>query len=130
MDRPKEVMLIDDNEPTNFIHKRIVTKVKPKANIIVHQKAREALSTLREGEAKPELIFLDINMPGMDGWQFLKEYESLEEEMKNSIIIVMLTTSLNPDDVTKSKNYASINGFENKPLTTDKLERILDTFFD
>lgn len=130
MERPKEVMLIDDNEPTNFIHKRIVAKVKPKAKIIVHNKAREALNTLKEGDIKPELIFLDINMPGMDGWQFLKEYESLEEKKKNSIIIVMLTTSLNPDDVAKSMQYSSINGFENKPLTPQKLEKIFNQFFD
>lgn len=130
MERPKTVMLIDDNSPTNFIHKKIVTKVKPNADIFVFEKAREALLNLKTTDLPPEIIFLDINMPGMDGWEFLKEYEKLEASKKQSIIIVMLTTSLNPEDETKAKNYSSINAFEHKPLTKEKLEDMFSKYFN
>lgn len=130
MDKPKVVMLIDDNEPTNFIHKIIVKKVKPTTSILVHDTANEALDYLKEADTPPEIIFLDINMPGMDGWEFLDAYEKTEEVKNKSIIIVMLTTSLNPADVEKSKQYASISGFEHKPLTTEKLEDMFAKFFN
>ncbi|WP_405564941.1 response regulator [Polaribacter sp. Asnod6-C07] len=130
MEKPKKVMLIDDNHPTNFIHTKIITKVKPTTEILVHDKAEEALNHLKSTEVLPEIIFLDINMPGMDGWEFLEEYEKMTDFKEKCIIIVMLTTSLNPEDVKKSEKYISINGFEHKPLTPEKLQKMFAKYFN
>lgn len=77
----------------------------------------------------PDLIFLDINMPAMNGWEFLARYNELEQSHKGKIVMVMLTTSLNPDDELRAYKIPEISGFESKPLTTKKLDGILEKYF-
>ena len=78
---------------------------------------------------KPDLIFLDINMPAMDGWEFLHYYEAMPEEDKSSVIVIMLTTSFNPEDELKARKIPSISEFRNKPLTPELLRGILLKYF-
>ena len=68
-------------------------------------------------------------MPAMNGWEFLDEYRNLNIAPQHKMIMVMLTTSLFPEDKAKAGRSPEISGFENKPLTLDKLERILKTYF-
>src|SRR5688572_18621027 len=104
------VLLIDDDEPTNFLNRMAIEDLDCVEHIKVIQNAREALdylalanqpAPLNANYPKPELIFLDINMPAMDGWEFLNYYEALPEENKSSVIVIMLTTSFNPEDELK-----------------------------
>lgn len=123
-------MLIDDDEATNFIHQDVLEDVDPEdKDIHVHNDAEEALKNIKKSKIIPEIIFLDINMPGMNGWDFLDEFEKSVDYNGKSIIIVMLTSSLNPDDEKKAKKYKSISGFENKPLTEEKAKKIFAKFF-
>ncbi|WP_339338170.1 response regulator [Croceitalea sp. MTPC9] len=69
---------------------------------------------------QPDVIFLDINMLAMDGWEFLEEYKKLEEGQKGYIVVVILTTSLNPDDASKAKSIGQVRGFKNKPLSVER----------
>jgi CheY-like chemotaxis protein len=138
--KPKlnSVLLIDDDEPTNFYTQLIIEESGCARHIQVAQGGREALNYLsktqqQSGEnsfPRPDLIFLDINMPAMDGWEFLDEYKKLQKERQGKIIVVMLTTSLNPDDRAKANDMPEIAGFESKPLTEEKLNKILKEHFD
>ncbi|HMH23436.1 MAG TPA: response regulator [Puia sp.] len=129
------ILLIDDDEPTNFLNKMTVEQSGCAEQVHVVQSGKEALEYLTgkkrfSGLPRPDLIFLDINMPAMDGWEFLEKYRELRQDQKADIVMIMLTTSLNPDDETRTKEFPEIAGFEHKPLLQPRLEYILDKFFD
>jgi CheY-like chemotaxis protein len=81
---------------------------------------------MTSGEAFPQIIFLDINMPVMNGWEFLEEYEKLPSTFKESIFVIMLTTSVNPMDFENAKDFESVHGYRRKPLTHAMLIKLYD----
>jgi CheY-like chemotaxis protein len=93
------------------------------------QSGQEALEYLQEAAPRPDLIFLDINMPAMDGWEFLERYRLLPDDRKADIVLIMLTTSLNPDDETRTLAIPEVSGFEHKPLGQDQLNVLLRKYF-
>jgi CheY-like chemotaxis protein len=132
------ILVIDDDEPTNFFTRIILEEGNCCNHIRTVQSGQEALDYLAQSEKpdadpnlfpSPDLIFLDINMPAMNGWEFLEEYKKLNIAPQHKIIMVMLTTSLFPEDKAKAARADEISGFENKPLTLEKLEKILKTYF-
>ncbi|MRI00348.1 response regulator [Kriegella sp. EG-1] len=129
----KTVLLIDDDEATNFIHRMVIKNMNCTENIIIKENGIEALTYLTtavDGKyPQPDLIFLDINMPAMDGWEFLEEYKNLDENQLAKTVIVMLTTSLNPDDRNRANEINGISGFMSKPLTEELLEELLKKHF-
>ena len=126
-------MLVDDDEATNFINEMVVKKVGCAEQIHVAENGQQALDFLKKSidgnYPRPDLIFLDINMPIMDGWEFLERYQELDAFQKGDIIIVMLTTSFNPYDRTKADEVEEITGFKNKPLTREIMQDILQEHF-
>lgn len=127
------VLLIDDDEPTNFLNEMIISQLDCTESIVAKQSGREALDylcTAVDGEfPQPDLILLDINMPGMNGWEFLDKYEELDDSQKGKVIIMMLTTSLNPDDEARAHGITHIRSFMRKPLTKEAFQEILDKYF-
>ena len=132
------VLLIDDDEPTNFLSQMIIEEADCAKDVHVANSGAAALRYLtseQEGHNReathqqPDLIFLDINMPAMNGWEFLQRYNGLDNRQMRNVVIIMLTTSLNPDDRLKAESIAGVAGFEHKPLTADKLEGILKKYF-
>ena len=126
------VMLIDDNEIDNLINQKMIEASGITEHIYIHTGARSAIEFLKNMEklrdtgqnVLPELIFLDIDMPLMDGFQFLDEFEKLETETKNHCNVVMLTSSISPADVNKSKKYEYVKKYINKPLSQENLENL------
>lgn len=126
--------MIDDSDADNFIHQRVIKKADITNNIIVKKSGQEALdylSTLLENELYPvpNLVFLDINMPGMNGWEFLAHYEKLPLNQKAEIIVCMLTTSISETDKKKAETLPQIKSYQHKPLTQESLAEVLQTFF-
>ena len=132
------VLFIDDDEFTNLINVKLVESAEVSKLIQVCYTGQEALEFLtNSGEYKkenepfpcPDIIFLDINMPGMNGWEFLEEYTKLTKSNQDNLIIIMLTTSLNPEDEIAANKLAYITAFRHKPLTAPMLNEIIQTYF-
>jgi len=119
----KTCLLIDDNYIDNFVTRRILESSNFAEQIIVRQSPAEAINLLREGTIKPDVIFLDIRMPLMNGFEFLQEYDKLLIDKKD-IKIFMLSSSLDPTDMKESAGNKYITQFIHKPLTVKALEEI------
>ncbi|MFN3405728.1 MAG: response regulator [Cytophagaceae bacterium] len=116
-----KVLLVDDDNINNFINVRLIKRVGVSDNVVITNNGQEAIDYLQKiNEEKPDLILLDINMPVMDGFEFLKEFEQSKTADYNPLIIV-LTTSSNLSDLEKVKGSSLAAGYINKPLTEENL---------
>jgi CheY-like chemotaxis protein len=126
------IMLIDDDKDDNFYHERVIRKNDASNTIVVKESGIEALDYLKSTRDPtiplPDLIILDINMPGMNGWEFLEEFKKLDEELQSKLVVIMLTTSVNPADEAIAKTYNILADFKTKPLTKEMLEDILTKY--
>lgn len=123
------ILLVDDSPADNRYHQIIIEEMNIANNIEFALNGIEALNFLNnEKNILPDLIFLDINMPKMNGWEFLEEYRKLDTPKKSKIVI--LTTSTNIDDVVRSQEISEVSDFETKPLDKDAIENILYKFFE
>ena len=133
MKRLKRVLLIDDYEADNFMHEMLFEEMGCADEIVVKLNGREALdylTTPQQGQLpRPDLICLDINMPVMNGWEFIEAYDALDEDMRGGVVLMMLTTSLNPDDRARAEQRGCIADFVSKPLTRDSLANLLSKHF-
>ena len=127
----RAVMLIDDNEIDNLINQKMIEAAAVTENIYTHTGAKSAIEFLKNMEklemadqVLPDVIFLDIDMPLMDGFQFLDEFEKLTNIAKKKCKIVMLTSSINPQDFNRSKKYENVRLYLNKPLSHDSIVKL------
>jgi Response regulator containing a CheY-like receiver domain and a GGDEF domain len=122
------ILLVDDDEPTNYLNKMVVDELNIARHVQVVTNGQEALDYLTGAGPRPDLILLNINMPLMDGWEFVDQYKRLGASQKANAL-VMLTTSLNPNDEKSALAHTEISGFLNKPLHKENLEQIIDQLF-
>jgi len=131
------VLLIDDDRPTNFLHKKVIEKTGLELEVQALTSATEALDFLQStgkyadtpNVNRPGIIFLDINMPGMNGWEFMEAYKQLTPSQKARIVVIMLTTSLNADDRERALNDDHIATFYHKPLRTEMVMELVNKHF-
>ncbi len=127
------ILLVDDDEDCNFFHKRLINRLEITEEINVVLDGEEALNYLKSTKdgkhPQPAIIFLDINMPKVDGWEFLEEYEKLDDLQKAQVVLIMLTTSLNPDDMQRAKENPLVHDYFNKYLDADRIQKVIEEHF-
>lgn len=117
----KSIMIVDDSEPDQFLSKFAVESFDPNVEILQAYDGQEALDILDKLETHPDIIFLDINMPRMNGHEFLEEFT------KRDIItptVVMLSSSDQTTDVERTKDIECVKKYQMKPLTTDIVKSV------
>lgn len=131
MKQVKNVLLIDDDEITNYINSMLIKAAAATENVHMALNGKEALNYLKKhcsnkpsDEYCPMLIFLDLNMPIMDGFEFLEKFTTLDDIHKEGLPVYVLTSSENTKDISKANKYG-ISGYVSKPLTRDKIDKIV-----
>ena len=136
MKKLNRILLIDDDEANNFLNQMLIEDLNLAEHISVALNGQIALDILNTSTLEPntensfpELMLVDINMPVMDGFEFLEAYNNMEVWKNKCVLICMLTSSLNPTDKKRSENISSINEYIPKPLTEEAIKEIWNKYF-
>lgn len=130
VDNIPHMLMIDDDEINNFIAKKLINKVPQEAKITVFLNGDDGLAFLKKGinneTELPDIIFLDLNMPIMNGWEFLELYQTdIMPYINKKLVINIISSSVYSNDILKAETYSFINKFVSKPLTVDKIKEML-----
>ena len=127
----QKILLVDDDESINFLNTAIINHVKFAEEVVSKTSVEKALEYIRDSNNQklPDLILLDVNMPLMDGWDFIVEYGKLDIKGSPPKVII-LTSSINPRNRKQAPEIESIDGFRSKPLSPEMLEDIYQTYFE
>jgi response regulator RpfG family c-di-GMP phosphodiesterase len=124
----ERVLLIDDNDIDNFINERMITTNYFGKKVVVKNSGDAALKYLKENENNaetlPHIIFLDLNMPVMDGFAFLSEFEKLSETVRKMCKVIVLSSSISPEDINRASTNPFVIKYVNKPLNEKYLGAI------
>ncbi|MBF9251722.1 response regulator [Pontibacter sp. 172403-2] len=130
------ILLIDDDETTNYLNHRLLSRMNVASDIRVVTNGEQALEYLEKAYASlddyayPDLIFVDIKMSVMDGFEFLEQYQLLPEAQKQQSIMLMLTSSASFYDLERLKAFPDVRRHVSKPLTEPDVRELLREYFD
>jgi len=127
------IVLIEDNETTSFLNNRLLNRLGVARQVSSFSKADEATRFLWGSEsavaqAAPDLIFVDLKMPGMSGFDFLERYSQLPASVQKRTVVAVLTTSMHAADTARVAQYPNVE-YLTKPLTEEKMQRLLTKRF-
>ncbi|WP_224999190.1 response regulator [Cesiribacter sp. SM1] len=126
------VWLIDDDELANYVNEKIISSQHFAKSTVVFTTVDEAVASLdlaagQKGTGFPDIVFLDMEMPGLDGWDFIEAFQRLSPDVKKQCKLYMLSSSIDKSDAERAMAYEDICCFISKPLTTDVLQTIMDS---
>lgn len=131
----RSIVLVDDNETTSFLNNRLLSRLDVADQVHTFRKAEQAFQFLwgeenapADPDAVPALVFVDLKMPGMDGFEFLKLYDALPDQSKAKTVMAVLTTSMHAADTARVAQYPDVE-YLAKPLTEEKMEKLLKKRF-
>ena len=125
----KHIVLVDDNETTSFLNNRLLGRLAVADQISTFARADEAFeqfwgSEKLEADAAPDLMFVDLKMPGMSGFDFLALYSKLPQSVQDKTVMAVLTTSMHGADTARVAQYPNVE-YLTKPLTEEKMQKLL-----
>lgn len=135
MKKLNSVLLVDDDETTNYLNHRLLSRMEIASDIRVVTDGEEAINYLSKAFGntpdypRPDLIFVDIKMSGMDGFEFLEEYQKVAADEKEGTVLLMLTSSASFYDLEKLKQFPDVRRHYSKPLTESDVREIIQTYF-
>lgn len=127
LDNKLNLLVIDDDDINIFIIKKIVEKTGYPIDMVAKSNGQQAIDYLKEAiiqnKTMPQLVLIDINMPVMNGWEFIEAYETLQMEQKVDMYI--LSSSVYENDIERTKSYKAVKGFISKPLSMERLTELV-----
>lgn len=127
-DNMKRIVLIDDDATTNYLNKFVIERSKLVDEVLAFDSAKDALnffSKHKDSEGNVSLVLLDINMPIMNGWQFLDHYQAMGGSLTNKIVV--LTSSINPEDKKLADEKSGVTDYKTKPLSVEMISDLVAT---
>ena len=129
MPRFSNVLLVEDDPITIMVCDRIIKMSDFATNVVSCENGNTAIDHINklvnEEKQFPEIIFLDINMPVMNGWDFLEEFEMIKDKISPMPRIFILSSTVDPEDYKRAKSFSAVDNFISKPLSKEFLEQIL-----
>ena len=123
------VMVVDDEDVDQYLYKRVLTRSGLVGNIIMFTYPDEALEYLKSAEREPiDVLLLDVNMPRMTGFEFLDKATVELGDSLGILLVFILSTSLDPEDIERANRYPVVKEYINKPLDEDKVQSIAKLF--
>lgn len=126
----KKLIFIDDNQLDHFILKRVLNKYNLAYEVNCTADAEEVIGFLQQNqndkEKLPDIILLDIYMPLVNGWQFLEKVQQMQPFLNKPLSIYILSSSINPRDIQRAKQFSCVKSFIFKPITKEMLEKLID----
>ncbi|QIX62336.1 response regulator [Hymenobacter lutimineralis] len=130
----QRIVLVDDNETTSFLNNRLLNRLEVAEQIQTFSKAEQAFQELWGGPNAqpradaPNLVFVDLKMPGMDGFEFLELFNKLPDAVRGQTVMAVLTTSMHAADTARVAQYPDVE-YLAKPLTEEKMQKLLKKRF-
>lgn len=125
----KKICIIDDDKILIFLTKKLIKSHDDSIEISEYGDGLEAIEFFKKNfnadATLPDVIFLDISMPVMDGWEFLEEYSKIPQDIRKQIQLYMFSSSISAHDMERAKSNENVNDYLTKPLTKEKLVEIL-----
>ena len=126
------IVLVDDNETTSFLNNRLLGRLAVADHVSTFSRADEAFEQLwgddPAGSAAPDLVFVDLKMPGVSGFEFLELYNALPQPVQDKTVMAVLTTSMHGADTARVAQYPNVE-YLTKPLTEEKMRKLLEKRF-